>query len=112
LHGRVRRVEAQVAALRSEVRTGRLVIDDGHGERIVAELRHGVAELRIDLGTGEPYRTSGVVIFAASAADDLPAALGVQLWGDGDALVELNISEDLVARRWRADVQLEPPLSD
>ena len=99
-------LERTIAAAGDELTTRRLVIVDGHGTaRIIGEVAHGCAELRVEV-PGEPGCRSGVVVFAnspvsspverlaaGSADDDLDGIgvlVGVQLWGGGDSIVELD----------------------
>lgn len=110
LRGRVAQLEDRLAALGVEVRTQRLVIEAGGQDRIVAEVQRDVAEVRVDTGSGERHRGSGVVMFAAPASPDLPPSLGVQLWADGDALVEFNAWEDRDGG-WRTDASVVPPMN-
>lgn len=93
LESRIARLEAALANLSSEVRTRRLVVtDDRDGERIVAEVVGGTAELSVELPRCRPGRRSAVLVFANPHDEELglPAGLGMQLWVDGDAVDEFG----------------------
>ncbi|HVX20334.1 MAG TPA: hypothetical protein VHB02_03195 [Acidimicrobiales bacterium] len=89
---RVARLEAAVAALGAEVRTGRLVVVDQQARpRIVAEVVDGTAEVRLDLPGGGDRSALSVLVFAnpGDRELDLAPGVGVQLWVDGDEVDRL-----------------------
>lgn len=102
-----------VGAVTDQVRTRRLVVEDGGEARVVAEVREGTAELRVELAGQEPGRSSAVVLFATpsrpgpgvSRPGPGPAA-GLQLWGRGDAVAELDAWPD-DGERWRPHLHLD-----
>ena len=109
LTARVARLEGAVEALGLEVRTRKLVVVDRAGvPRITAEVVNGVAELRVDMGPS-PAATPAVLVFAAAGGTPGGAtfdpAIGVQLWAEGDGLIELAVSPDADGR-WRPDVHV------
>ena len=67
-----------------------LIVDDEGTERIVAEVVANQAEVRICLPGG---RGTEVLLYAGSD-QELGRALGVQLWADGNAYVEVNLRRD------------------
>jgi hypothetical protein len=94
-----------VANEREEVRTKRLVVLDSlDRERIVAEVVDGFAELRMDLPDTVSGSCTGVLIFAHSEQDDpeLGSAIGVQLWAEGNAIIELTLWQS-PSGAWVAD---------
>jgi hypothetical protein len=110
LAARVVRLEGTVEALGLELRTRKLVVVDRAGmPRITAEVVDGVAELRVELGSSPGAAMPAVLVFAA--AGGMPGgatfdpAIGVQLWADGDGLVELAASPDADGR-WHPDVHV------
>lgn len=106
---RLARVEAAVEALGREVRTQRLVVDDGAGApRVIAEVVDGVAEVRVELGPSPAGSRPAVLVFAADGTGGglgLDPAIGVHLWADGDGVVELAASPDADGR-WRPCLQV------
>lgn len=96
---RLAALEEAIAALGDEVRTRRLVIARGDaGPRIVGEVGRGTAELRLETADGTRPRPAAV-LYASSAPrgpslDALGPAVGLQLWADGDAVVELDAWRD------------------
>lgn len=109
---RLAALEEAVAALGDEVRTRRLLLTAGDGEpRIVGEVGRGTAELRLEAADGVRPRPA-VVLYASHATevgrDDtgLGPAAGVQLWADGDAVVELDAWFD-EAGRWQGQLHVE-----
>ena len=104
------RLEGIVEALALEIRTRKLVVLDRAGvPRVTAEVVNGVAELRVELGSSPAAGTPAVLVFAApggpSGGATLDPAIGIQLWADGDGLVELAASPDTDGR-WHPDVHL------
>ena len=88
-------LEREVASLRQQVQTERLVVVDGAGrERLVAAVVGPAIELRMPLSDSVPGRTTGVLVFAVDGRDGLPGGVGVQLWGDGSLVRELTLWED------------------
>lgn len=97
LRGRVERLEAMVAAWQQEARTRRLVITDAGGTpRIVGQIVHGVAELRVEV-PAEAGRETMTALFAAPYARDwgISSGVGLQLWADGECVAELDHWADL-----------------
>lgn len=95
----------QMANEQEEVRTKRLVVlDHQDRERIVAEVIDGFAELRMDLPDSVSGSRTGVVIFTHSEQDDreLGSAIGVQLWAEGNAIIELTLWQS-PSRAWVPD---------
>jgi hypothetical protein len=110
LAARVVRLEGAVEALGFELRTRKLVVVDRAGmPRITAEVVDGVAELRVELGSSPGAAPPAVLVFAAAGGRPGGAtfdpAIGVQLWADGDGLVELAASPDGDGR-WHPDVHV------
>jgi hypothetical protein len=106
---RLARLEEALEALGREVRTRRLVVLDGAGSpRIIAEVADGVAEVRVELGPSPAGARPAVLVFAADGTVGglgLDPAVGVQLWADGDGVVELAASPDADGR-WRPCLQV------
>jgi hypothetical protein len=87
-----------------EVRTRRLVIVDDDGtDRIVAEVRRSIAEVRVALPDIDGH-TGSVQIYAAEhdGKGELGPMLGVQAWADGN--VRAGIDVWLEEGRWRSTV--------
>ncbi|HUY29964.1 MAG TPA: hypothetical protein VMV02_03085 [Acidimicrobiales bacterium] len=94
-------LEHALDALGHEVRTRRLAVLGPDGaERVVAEVASGHAEVRVAVPGGPHGRASCVLVFATPASAEIGEGVGVQLWGDGDAIVELCA--------WRSDGRWEP----
>jgi hypothetical protein len=92
---RVDALEREIAAMRLQVRTGRLVVVDEAGrERLVAGLVGPAIELRLPLAASTPSRITEVVLFAVEGRDGLAGGVGVQLWGDGTVVRELTLWQD------------------
>lgn len=97
-------IDDQVAAVLAEVRTRRLVVVDDHGdERIVGEVVNGQAELRVQLRS-PTGRSTAVLLYAAPDGDTTPPGpgLGLQLWAEGGARVEVNLWAD--GDRWLSEI--------
>jgi hypothetical protein len=93
----------------SEVRTRRLVVEDERGvERIVAEVVDGGAELRLELGGRTPGRRSMVLLYSLDGDRELGAALGLQLWVDGNVAFECDLWRDL-GGAWRRSAPPQTP---
>jgi hypothetical protein len=113
MEARLAALERAVGAMAAEVRTRRLVIVDGGGDgRIVGEVCHGTAELRLETPGGGTSARSAAVLFASpSAAGPDPEgtgfgpAIGLQLWAEGDAVTEIDAWPDS-GGRWRAHLHL------
>jgi len=114
LAARVAALERAVAGLAGEVRTRRIVVEDGGGqERIVGEVCRSTAELRLELPGESPGSRSAVVLFCTpptEGADGAPAGLGpglgIQLWARGDAVTELDTWPDEDGR-WRPHLHVD-----
>ena len=110
---RLTALERTVAAMATEVRTGRLTVTDGDGRpRIVATVDHGTAELRLE-SPGDGHRTAdpgvAAVLFATPGGAEsagMGPAVGLQLWAGGDAVAELDAWPD-ESQCWRAGVHVE-----
>jgi|SRR5271155_5518293 len=114
---RVGSLERALQNIGEEVRTTRLVIVDGdENQRIVAEIADDVAELRLQLPPRTPEGNTGastaMVVFAApnglGRLEDRAAAgrsLGVQLWVEGNAVLEVDVSE-VGEGQWRPHIHL------
>jgi hypothetical protein len=88
-------LEREIASLRQEVRTQRLVVvDDAGHERLVAAVVGPAIELRMPLSNSVPGHTTGILLFAIDGSDGLPGGVGVQLWGNGLLVKELTLWED------------------
>jgi hypothetical protein len=88
-------VEAALASLSSEIRTGRLIIgEETYPSRIVAEVSSGRGELRIEAAPSADGPQTSVILFAYADGNDLGPGAGVQLWANGDAIAELNAWSD------------------
>ncbi|HVC25449.1 MAG TPA: hypothetical protein VND23_06820 [Acidimicrobiales bacterium] len=97
-------LERAITAIEREVRTRRLVVvDDDGDERVVAEVADGHAELRLDLPRGQRGQRSSVLIFATPPSAELGEGVGLQLWGDGDSLLELCAWRS--GGRWNAQLR-------
>jgi hypothetical protein len=100
LEARVTALEGTLLAMAREVRTRRLVVvDDAGVPRLVAEVVEGTAELRLSTAMARRGRGTAVVLHAGAGPDGedervqgrgLGALMGLQLWAEGDALVELD----------------------
>lgn len=91
LRQRVAALERELAALRDEVRTRRLVlVDDQEEERVIAGVDGEVAEVRVRVPHQAGLPSTEVALFAAPAGTLLPSGVGVQLWADGDVVAELT----------------------
>ncbi len=106
-------LESSVAALAQEIRTRRLLVaGDNGGPQVVCEVSRGVVELRLQAGDGGPSRPA-LVLYASGAgggagpdAPELGPATGLQLWANGDAVVELDAWE-AGSGRWRGRLHVE-----
>jgi hypothetical protein len=100
------------ADYRSEIRARRLaVVDDCNAERIIAEVANGQAEVRLELSQqGQPL--TGAVLYAAPDGGDMDLGpmLGLQLWADGNAYVEINLSKE--DGRWVPRIHSADPNED
>jgi hypothetical protein len=107
-------VEGHLGRLGLEVRTTRLVVEDGEGrERIVGEVVGGTAELRVELGDEFPAERSGVALAASplvtgrDATDDgMGPAVAVQVWADGDPVIGIEAWPD-EGGRWRPHLHVD-----
>ena len=92
-------VEDRLAALEAvvgtgEVRTRRLVVTDDAGEqRIVAEVVHGHADLRVQAAR-TARRDGSMVMLSAGADPDLGPMVGVHLWAEGDQVAGFSAWRD------------------
>lgn len=89
LESRIARLEAALARLSGDVRARRLVVtEDRDGQRIVAEVVGGTADLSVELPGCRPGRPSVVLVFANPGDEEflLLPGLGIQLWVDGGAV--------------------------
>ena len=87
LPARVARLEAELAELRRELRTRRLVVvDEEEVERVVlsADRRTGSVLVRVD---GPPGRTVGLEVYASEPAGEAPT-VGMAELRDGDVVAE------------------------
>jgi hypothetical protein len=107
---RLASLESAVAALSDSVTTRRLVVVDATGTpRLVAEVRGGTTELRLDvLSPAGDGAVASVVLHAGDDGTDaagLGVMAGLQLWAAGDTVVELDAwpGDD---GRWRPHVHL------
>jgi hypothetical protein len=106
-------LEGSVAALAHEIRTRRLLVaGDNGGPQVVCEVSRGIAELRLQAGDGGPSQPT-LVLYASGAGEgadpdaaELGPATGLQLWADGDAVVELD-AWDAGAGRWGGRLHVE-----
>ena len=92
-----------------EVRTRRLVVLDRQDrERIVGEVVDGVAEVRMNLPAAINAPRTGLLLFThpGDGAFQFGPAIGVQLWVDGDAVMELTLGRD-DSGGWTPGVMLE-----
>lgn len=104
LESRVAELERSVRAAGDEVRTRRLaVVDRDGGERVVAEVVDGHAEVRLAVPGAPAGRASLAVVFATPDDGGLGTGVGLQLWGDGDAVLELCAWR--VEGRWRTELR-------
>ncbi|GEM_PF-1848298 len=111
---RLRRVERVIEALSREVHTRRLVVSDpGAHARIVAEALPSGAELRAELLRPSAVGSTSVVVFAMSddsveaisSSSGLGPFLGIQLWCDGNSVIELEAWMEADGR-WHPQVRL------
>lgn len=110
---RLSSLEDLVASLTHEVQTGRLLITGAPDEpQIVCEVSNGTAEVRVEVPV-DARPQPALVLFASSPAADsdrgdagLGPAAGLQLWADGDAVVELDAWRDDTGR-WRGQLHVE-----
>lgn len=98
-------IRAEVAALRaevrSEIRTGRVVVIDESGfERIrmTADGHHG--HLTVSARRGVDDRPTRVDVFAVDAEDDAGPYVGVELVDRGDSVAGFTVIEDRSPRWW------------
>jgi hypothetical protein len=117
VEARLADLEAAVAGFGHEVRSRRLVVIDEHGrERMVAEVRGGQAELRVQLpvgpaAVGGAATTSGdSVVFFACPAGLFDAGVGLQLWGGGETLGELAAWEE--GGVWRIALHIDTRMGE
>ncbi len=95
LHARVARLESELRALRSELRTGRVVVvDDADVERVVlsADRRTGSVLVRV---SGAPGQTVGLELYACEPIGEEPVMGLVELVGGdvvGDRLVPTEVT--------------------
>lgn len=103
LERRLGHLERGLQQMRTEVRTRRLVVTDSAGaERLVAEVRGSTMELRLMTGpSGDGSRPTAILYVTDGGPGPrgsivLGPAVGLQLWAEGDAVVELDAwpSED------------------
>ena len=124
---RLAALERSVRAMADEIRTRRLVVVDDRGRaRLVTEVVGETAELRLELPNGPPgdratvpddgdgshpgESRAAVVLHATPATvdgpdDGLGPAVGIQLWADGDSVVEID-SWPGPDGRWQPHVHL------
>ena len=94
MEARLGALERLVEAFAAEVVTRRLVVVDDRGTpRVVAEVSGGTAELKLELA--DAAGQAAVVLYATRQAPPgedlgLGPSVGVQLWAEGDALIELD----------------------
>ena len=127
MQARLAALEQSVRAMADEIRTRRLVVVDDLGRvRLVTEVVGETAELRLELPGGAPGdRATGpddeagsrsgeeraaVVLHATPSTVDsrgggLGPAVGIQLWADGDSVVEID-SWPGPDGRWQPHVHL------
>lgn len=104
LDRRVGELERWREELATELRTRRLVVAEMSPEtpgaaRIVAEVHDRRAELRLEQpGSHAPHSTDVVLFADPGGADpgdaDLGGGQGLQLWAEGEVMVELNLWRD------------------
>jgi len=110
---RLSSLEDSVAVMAHEIQTRRLLVAGAPGEpQIVCEVNEGTAELRVEVPPGA-HPQPALVLFASAPADGsdrndagLGPTTGLQLWADGDAVVELDAWCD-DAGRWRGQLHVE-----
>lgn len=102
LEASISELRAAVEGLGRHVRTRRLsIVDESGTERVVAEVRSGVAEVRVQL-VEAAGRTAEVVLYATGFPE---AAVGIHLRGGGDGVAELDAAvED---GQWRSSGLVE-----
>jgi hypothetical protein len=127
MQARLAALEQSVRAMADEIRTRRLVVVDDLGRvRLVTEVIGETTELRLELPGGAPGdRATGpddgaatrsgagraaVVLHATPSTvdgpdDGLGPAVGIQLWADGDSVVEID-SWPGPDGRWQPHVHL------
>jgi hypothetical protein len=110
---RLASLEGSIAALAHEIQTGRLLIAGAPGDpQIVCEVSDGTAELRVEVPEGARPQPALVLFTSVPAAGSdrdhagLGPATGLQLWADGDAVVELGAWCD-DAGSWRGQLHVE-----
>ena len=106
-------LEDSVVALSHEVQTRRLLVAGAPDEpQIVCEVSEGTAELRVEVPAGGHPRPTLVLFASAPTAGSdgndqgMGPSTGLQLWADGDAVVELDAWCD-EAGRWRGQLHVE-----
>lgn len=73
-----------------EIRCRRLVVEDDEGnERIVLEVNHGVAEVRVTMADG-----AGTATLVAGSVEELGSIVGLHIAGDGDGIAEILARRD------------------
>ena len=81
-------LRAEVAALRDEVRTRRVVVVDAAGRpRVVLSADPGVGSVRVDAAGGDP----SVELYAVDAIEADGPEVGVVLVADGDVVRDLHL---------------------
>ena len=81
-------LRSEVAALRQEVRTRRVVVVDASGRpRVVLSADPGVASVRVDAEGGDP----SVELYAVDAVEADGPEVGLVLVVDGDVLDDLRV---------------------
>ncbi|MDA8292069.1 MAG: hypothetical protein M0Z33_10395 [Actinomycetota bacterium] len=105
---RVAALERAATSLERELRTRRLAVVDSDGdERVVAEVVDGHAEVRLSVPGAPRGQASSVLLFATPRGGELGTGVGIQLWGDGDAVLELCAWD--VDGRWRVELRRQRP---
>jgi hypothetical protein len=91
---RLERVEQEITAMRSEVRTRHLVVEDEAGfERVVATssiVRALEPGVHVFAKSEEGRDRSRASLWASDGDDDGPEAVGMTLWGRGDAYLDVE----------------------
>jgi hypothetical protein len=99
-------LETSISDLASEVRTGRLVVQDEEGRtRVVGEIVGGVTEFRLDVPGSPSGEGAALLLFATDGQDDTgaEAGVGIQLWIEGDEIATYSAWRN-ARGEWRTDL--------
>jgi hypothetical protein len=103
VRARIGALEAAIEALGAQVCTRRVAVVDRDGiERIVGEVVDGYAELRVELPASSSTGPASLLLFATPPHAELGDGTGLQIWADGEEILEICAWRD--ERLWRVEV--------